>query len=253
MKKITLLLALCGMLTLNAQVTTGTLTFISGYTGEIVIDATNVTITLVGPEDLWLGVGFGVNTMTNGGDVVTHDASGFNDRQFLGVGTPPTLDTQDWTVSSNDVNGGVRILVVTRPVMGTDSADFVFDETASSINLVWARGNNTDTFGIHATNATGRGSVVAQLNPVLGIEDQTLANRLSIFPVPASDLVTVSIDNYVAESGSLEIYSMIGQLVQTEIISHRSTIIDISKLSAGIYLLNLSSNSGFASTKIVKK
>lgn len=253
MKKITLLFFFFATFNLNAQVTTGVMTFTTGYTGEIVIDATNVTITLVSPDDLWLGVGFGVNTMTNGGDLVTHDASGFNDRKFLGVGTLPTLDTQDWIITSNDVSGGVRTLAVTRPVMGTDSTDFVFDETASTINLVWALGNNTDTFSQHAANASGRGAVVVQLTPVLGIEYQTLANRLSVFPVPASDLVTVSIDNFVAESGSLKIYSMIGQLVQTEAISHRSTMVDISKLSSGIYLLNVSSDSGFASTKIVKK
>jgi hypothetical protein len=46
---------------------------------------------------------------------------------------------------------------------------------------------------------------------------------------------------------------MLGQLVQTEIASHKSTILDISKLATGIYLLKVSTSTGIASTKIVKK
>ena len=238
---------------MNAQVTTGVTSFNSSFTAEIIIDDTNVSMTVVGPDDIWLGVGFGVNSMTNGGDVVTHDASGFNDRQFLGVGAQPTLDTQDWTVNSNDVSGGIRTLVVTRPVMGSDSSDFVFDQSATSINLVWAIGSNTDTFSQHASGNIGRGAIIAELSPVLEIEDQTIANHLSVFPVPAFDLITVSIDNFDVKSGTLEIYSMIGQMIQTETISNKSTIIDISTLSKGIYLLYISTDKGFATTKIVKK
>ena len=251
MKKITLLFALFAIVSLNAQVTTGVITFTAGYTGEIVIDATDVTITFNGPSDLWLGLGFGVDSMTSGGDVITHDSTGFNDRQFLGIGVPPTLDTQDWTEVSNDVSGGVRTLVVTRPVSGSDSTDFDFDETASSIVLVWAHGDNTDNFSYHGQN--NKDDLVAALNPFLSVEDQALANSVSVFPVPAIDLVTISIDDFNAEQASLEIYSMIGQLVQTENISHKSTIVDISSLSSGIYLLNVITDNGFASTKIVKK
>lgn len=253
MKKITLLFTLFTAFFLNAQVTTGVTTFVSGFTGEIIIDNTNVTLTIVGPDDLWLGVGFGVNSMTSGGDIVTHDSTGFNDRQFLGVGATPTLDTQDWSITSNDVTGGVRTLVVTRPVIGTDPTDFDFDETASNINLVWARGNNTDIFSQHAAGNSGRGALVAELTPLLGIEDETLANHLTIFPVPASELVTVSINNHAGESGLIEIYSKLGQLIQTKTISNRSTIVDISNLFPGIYVLNITTDKGFASNKIIKK
>jgi len=250
MKKITLLFALCTMLTVSAQeITTGVINFTSGYSGEIVINATDVTVTFIGPSNLWLGMGFGVSSMTSGEDVITHDSTGFNDRQFLGIGTPPSTDTQDWTVITNDVSGGERTLVVTRPVMGTDSSDYVFDNTATSLSLVWAHGDNTDTFGYHGAN--NKAAIVVPLT--LGVADQALANSLSVFPVPASDLVTVSIDNFNDENTSLQVYSMLGQLVQTDIASHKSTVLDISKLTAGIYLLKVSTSTGIASTKIVKK
>jgi hypothetical protein len=255
MKKITLLFTLLGgLFAVNAQtVSTGTLMLQSSinYTGEVVIDNTNVTITLVGPDDLWLGLGFGVNTMTSGGDVLTHDSTGFNDRQFLGVGVPPTTDTQDWTVSANNVSAGVRTLVVTRSVVGSDATDFTFDNSATSITLVWARGNNTDIFSNHGGG--NRGPLVAPLNPVLGVADANLASNLSIFPVPASELVTISMGNFEFEKGTMQLYSMLGQLVHSQLIADKSSIIDVSKLSSGVYILNVSTENGFATTKIVKK
>ncbi|MGK0173797.1 MAG: hypothetical protein ACI9AT_000157 [Ulvibacter sp.] len=255
MKKITMLFALLGTIcSINGQtVSTGTLILQAGinYTGEVVIDNTNVTITLVGPDDLWLGLGFGVNSMTSGADVITHDSSGFNDRQFLGVGVAPSTDTQDWTVSSNTVNAGVRTLVVTRGVAGSDATDFTFDNSAPSITLVWARGNNTDSFSYHG--AANKAALVAPLNPVLSIDDANLASSLSIFPVPATELITVSMGNFEFEKGTIEIYSMFGQLVHNQLFTHKSSIIDISELSTGVYLLNVSTQNGFATTKIVKK
>ena len=255
MKKITLLFAFLGTIcAINAQtVSTGTLMLQSSinYTGEIVIDNTNVVVTLIGPDNLWLGLGFGVQSMTTGGDVITYDSTGFNDRQFLGVGVPPTTDTQNWTVFSNTVNAGVRTLVVTREVVGIDATDFTFDNSAPSITLVWARGNGTDAFSYHG--AANKGALVAPLTPVLGIDDATLASNLSIFPVPASELVTVSMGNFEFEQGNMEIYSMIGQLVHKQSITNKSSIIDVSKLSTGIYLLNVSTKNGFATAKIVKK
>ncbi len=255
MKKITLLFALLGTIcSVNAQtVSTGTLMLQSSinYTGEIVIDDTNVVITLVGPDDLWLGLGFGVQSMTAGGDVITYDSTGFNDRQFLGVSVPPTTDTQNWTVFSNTVNAGVRTLVVFREVAGSEATDFTFDNSAPSIALVWARGDNTDTFSYHG--AANKGALVAPLSPVLGVDDANLASNLSIFPVPASELVTVSLGNFEFEKGTMELYSMLGQLVHSQLIANKSSIIDVSKLSTGVYILNVSTENGFASAKIVKK
>jgi len=251
MKKITLLFALFAIVTMEAQVTTGVINFTTGYTGKVDIDATDVTVQLIGPENLWLGMGFDVNSMTAGGDVITRDSSGFNDRQFLGNGIPPTTDTQDWTVVTDKVMSGIRNLIVTRPLAGSDATDFTFDPNATSLAFVWAHGSGTFIFGNHSH--ANRGIDAVALVPNLGIDDQALANSLSIFPVPATGLVTVSITDFDNEKATIELYSMLGQQVQQLAISEKSTIIDISTLPAGVYLINVSTKNGFASKKIVKK
>jgi len=250
MKKITFLFALIAGFTMNAQVTTGIINFTPAYTGSIEIDNTDVTVTLIGPEDLWLGLGFGVDSMTNGGDVITHDSTGFNDRQFLGIGTPPTTDTQDWTVVSNEVASGVRTLIVTRAVAGSDATDFTFDETNSSILLVWAHGDGTDVLSYHGAN--NKSDIVVALEPILSVNDNSLANKLKIFPIPAEDLITVSIADFDAGIADITLYSMLGQQVQKKTISEKSTILDISSLSNGVYMMHVSTRNGFASQKIIK-
>jgi len=251
MKKITCLIILMAAFTMNAQVTTGVIDFTANYSGTIEIDNTNVTVTLEGPSDLWLGLGFGVDAMTSGGDVIIHDSSGFSDSQFLGIGSAPIPDTQDWTIVTNTVTSGVRQLTITRPIAGSDLSDFTFDETEPSILLVWAHGDGTDNFGYHGAN--NRNDLVAPLNPILGVDDNSLASNLKIFPVPAIDLVTVSIADFNNDKATIRLYSMLGQQVQELAISEKSTIIDISALPTGVYIINVSTKNGFASKKIIKK
>ena len=95
--------------------------------------------------------------------------------------------------------------------------------------------------------------IMAKPIHMFSVDDANLASSLSIFPVPASELVTVSMGDFEFEKGTMEIYSMLGQMVHNQKINDKSSIIDISKLSTGVYLLNVSTENGFATTKIVKK
>jgi hypothetical protein len=63
----------------------------------------------------------------------------------------------------------------------------------------------------------------------------------------------VSTGNFEFEKGTIEIFSMLGQVVRSQSIAEKSSILDISMLSKGMYLLNISTENGFAITRIVKK
>ena len=64
-------------------------------------------------------------------------------------------------------------------------------------------------------------------------------NDLSVFPIPASDKLTVS--NLNGKYETLFIYDMTGKMIRTEkIISRDSQTIDVNNLSSGIYILHLS-------------
>ena len=122
MKKITLLFILLSATFVFAQTnSTGmiTLSTTSGleYSGQIDVTASEVTLTLIGPDDRWLGMGFDASSMTSGQDVVIFDGTNLTDRTFQGVGSLPSLDAnQDWTVQSNTAMSGVRTVVGSRPI-----------------------------------------------------------------------------------------------------------------------------------------
>ena len=164
-KSLLLLICLLCFNSTRAQVTTGEIIVSPGYAITIDIDSDGVSVTLVGPDQAWLGLGFNVSSMTNGGDLITYDSTGFNDRQFRGVGVTPSLDTQDWQIQTNDISAGVRTLLVTRPLETSDSTDFIFDPSATSIQIVWAKGGSL-TFARHTG---GRGALVLPLQRCGGI------------------------------------------------------------------------------------
>lgn len=87
----------------------------------------------------------------------------------------------------------------------------------------------------------------------LGIND-VLASKFSTFPNPVSDVLTLSSGEGVQISG-IQITDLNGRVIKTlkysDAISEMQ--VNVSDLSAGMYLLNISSNQGTATKKIVKK
>jgi hypothetical protein len=246
MRKITLAAALLVGCFTQAQISTGTIPVTASYAISIDVDATNVAISMEGADDRWMGLGFGVNSMTSGGDVVTFDSTGFNDRAFMGIGVPPVTDTQDWTVISNTATGGIRTVEATRPLAGSDATDFTFDPNASSLDIVWANGVTT-TLQNHG--AGNRGITTVQF--ALGI-DGVEAQTISLFPIPTTDVLTVSLQNVDVNNATIAIYSALGALVLEQNIDHKSSALDVSSLAKGVYVVKINAASGTLTTRFIK-
>ncbi len=249
MKKTTLFIALLmAMCSLEAQISTGEITLSSNYKAQIDINASDVTVTLEGPDDRWLGLGFGVQSMTNNGDIISYDSSGLNDRRFIGVGSTPPTDTQDWSIVSNTTAGGVRTLVTTRGLTGSDATDYTFDPSDTSILLVWARGNGTLDFSNHGGG--NRGATMAGFS--LGTSDIAFDDTVSLYPNPTSDLVNLSIDGGISQAKAT-LFSSLGQPIMSQDLSAQESIFDISNLRAGVYMLRISTSSGETVKRIIKQ
>lgn len=247
MKLLTTFTAILVCLTLQAQITTGEIIFTTGFSGEIEIENDNVKVTLEGADNRYLSIGFGVTTMSSGGDVVSFDNTGFNDRQFIAIGVVPPTDTQDWTIVSNEVDSGVRTLVVTRPLTGTDTTDFTFDPAATSLDIVWARGSDL-TFQNHGGD---RGATTVGFT--LGLDGVSVAQSVTLFPVPTKDVLTLSLNNVVLDNAIVTVYSSLGSQVLQQAIDHKSSILDVSALTQGVYVLKIETPSGTLSSRFVKE
>jgi hypothetical protein len=206
-----LLLLLIGFLKVgfSQTYTTGvvSLTNTAGLAMTAKIDInTQVTLTLTGPAGRWFAVGFNASSMTNGTDVVGVHASGTLsafDCNLTGFSAPSTDAQQNWTITSDAVNAGVRTVVATRALNTGDANDYIFPTTPSTIGLIWARSNSASfSYAYHGN--TNRGITTANFTQVTppaaptGSASQTLCNGATVVQLNATGN---SIQWYSASSG----------------------------------------------------
>lgn len=252
MKKITLFIFLLSISFCFGQSwSTGTVSLASDYSVKFDVDSSTslVTMTLIGPSNVWLGVAPGVaagNMMGNAGDdAVVYNSIGLQDRNMLAGNGGPNLDaSQDWTIVSNTTSLGVRTLVATRAINTGDANDYVFPTTNGPIPLLWAKGGGL-TFGYHTG---GRGGTVANLT--LGVNSFDLTS-FSLSPNPSASNFTITLPN-TSNTAKVEVYNMLGRKIITKQLRTQSTNIEVSEWNSGIYLIKVTAGNFTQTKRFVK-
>ena len=88
------------------------------------------------------------------------------------------------------------------------------------------------------------------LNTALSIKDES-DKSLSIYPNPTQGLTYLNLPLYEAEI-SVKLFNVLGEEIDTSIISINDKSIDITRLSKGLYILNLETKGTSKSFKIIK-
>ena len=249
MRKITLLTFMLTSFIMFSQTwSTGVINFNGSYSGQLDVTSSTVTLTLIGPDDRWLGMGFNVTCMFSGNDAVIFDGTNLTDRNYVGIGSLPALDTnQDWSIMSNTTNSGVRTLVATRNRVTGDSNDFEFPTSEVGMNFIWAY---RSAAGFSITSHGGnRGSVASSftLN-----EEEFNINEFKITPNPVTNEFTIQ-SNTSLELAIVEVYDVIGQKIISTHITDLNPSINTSNWQKGVYLVNISVDNKFISKRIIKK
>jgi hypothetical protein len=215
------------------------------YSAKIDLTSTLVVVTLIGPSDRYLGIGFGVNSMADGGDVVIFTGAELTDCTFKGVGNVPSSDaTQSWTITSNTVSSGVRTLIATRSLVS--SGNYTFSNSAGSILLVWSR-SNTSSFSLSNHGSTNRGVVTK--NFTLGSED-FIVESFKMYPNPTKERVVIELPAVVA-SGIVKVYDNLGRVVKNQKISAAHNTIDTSDLTVGLYTVVIRTDYGNSTKTLI--
>lgn len=237
---------------------TGLLTLAtSPETYAVKIDVTEdlVTLTLIGPANRWLGLGFGTDKMISGNDVVIYDGNTLTDRYFGFEGLPPGIEfqvepsldiQQDWVVVSDEVAGNVRTLVSTRDRDTGDENDYVFTASAdSSIQLVWSH-SNTESFVLewHGGN---RGATLQTLSTV---KFQT--KDFSITPNPAKNRLNIILPTGMANA-KVSVFDVLGKMVYSGDISNLNSSISVTNWNSGVYLVKVTSNDVTQTKRFIKQ
>ena len=249
MKKISLLF--CLLLFCNSfsqSTTTGEFTLTPGFTVQFDYDDTNqeVTMTLKGPSDVWLGVGLDAQPMGyTDADVIIYSSSGLKDYHLAG-NTYPDEDTNQWSLVLNEVDtvSGERTIVASRPSNTGESTDYNFTSFVGSIPIIWAKGSDL-SFGYHS----GRGTAILPF--VLSTSD-VIQKSFEIYPNPTVDELNFEFPDNV-QSANVQVYNILGnQITQTQL-KRTFPKLDTNAWASGMYVVQIITEDAVQTKRIIKQ
>tara|TARA_B110000238_G_scaffold62990_1_gene69059 strand:- start:3193 stop:3975 length:783 start_codon:yes stop_codon:yes gene_type:complete len=260
MKKIFFFIFLTICFSLSSQIySTGTETLLPGLTANIEINGnTFITkLTLAGPSDVWLAIGFG-NSEMNGTDIFMTDGNTIRDAysepgpsSSLERPVPPqdspSNESGDWNLISNTVSSDTRTIVATRLNNTQDSNDYIFNASEGSLSIIYAYGG-TSMYAWHGPE--NRGATVLNVN-TLGDYENTLLS-FEMYPNPVSNLLTIQLP-VNTEKTEVSILDLTGRLVKTKTTTTNDTSIDVQKISNGIYVVKVATRDKIGVKKFIKK
>lgn len=193
----------------------------SGVYFEALMNTSQITVTIQGPADRWFAVAFGLGMAD--GDALIYTDGKVGAMHALGVwdydlnaqnAAGVDKDAQDnWSVSSNTTNLGVRTIVASRNLNTGDPIDHIINFGDASLDLIWAKGNTaSNTLAYHGGN---RGSASIMWT----IPDLT-PPQLSVTPFfPADNSIDVALgtngiitfdENIALGAGMIELHLLSG-------------------------------------------
>lgn len=128
----------------------------------------------------------------------------------------------------------------------------LYNETAST-NMTTS-GAFKETFDASEQIATGyRGMYVSRFatEPVSVSAPKSI--KWSVYPNPANNYLNISLENLQTDKIEYMIYDTSGRILQNSILSAENEQIDVSGLSAGVYILELSLNGQKAKKQFIKQ
>jgi|GEM_PF-3552463 len=251
----------------DADLTTVTKTF------KINLIADLESPTIVAPKDISVNIISGCNAT---GVVLGNPITSDNCTVASVTNNAPTAfsignTTVTWTVKDSSDNSAIATQIVT--VKGIDTkvtnSTGILTATETNATYKWLECNN-GTFtaipnenkisftpikvGSYAVEITKNGcSAKSTCYEVktLSTKDFDLENSLKLYPNPSKDFVTVEINS--ADNTKLKIFDINGQAVLLKELKNGSNTINISHFSVGVYMFEISNETGKTMKKVIKK
>lgn len=117
--------------------------------------------------------------------------------------------------------------------------------TLAAGTYTYYTGNNT------CTVSAGRTPVIFTVSACTGINEMMVEKNVNLYPNPVNDQVHVSIDNY--ELQSIKIYNTIGEIAFEKDMRDQNSKLDVSFLNRGIYFIEMQTNAGCTTKKLIKQ
>ncbi len=248
---------------------------VDGYDGENMF---HVNWGWGGMSDSW----FLLNNLTPANQGTGGSASGYNEHQRAVVGVAPLAETPyDIRLSTTRVGigwpAGTYVADVTvlsdvtdaeydfelrgdKKVVGTGYMEAKYEVRDGRLYTT-AEIKNTSAYKMVAIKATNKNSghsfekefrlnLEENIEPSIpGAIDEVLADELKLYPVPATDVLTIE----APAEGEYAIFNVAGMLMQQGELVETVSTLDISALSKGSYILRYSTAKGVAMKSFIVK
>ena len=257
MRKITLLFFVFTFFITQAQnTTTGTIELAgSDFTVRFDVDGPNdtVTMTMVGPSNVWLGValdadyaeGQGMGIYSNK-DLILYTSNGLVDASLNGTTSPDTTEAQNWTVISNDAPGSIRTIVATRQLDTGDSADYVFTTNTGSFNLLWAKHASSLDLGYHSGGRGGKVAAFTLSSPYFTME------KFEIYPNPTINELNFEFPQNI-QSANVQVYNLLGKQILQKTLKKKYPKLNTSSWASGMYVVQIITENAVQTKRVVKQ
>ena len=168
------------------------------------------------------------------------------------TGTTPLITPFNWTPGPSAT---VFNLSLGTDPAGTNIGTIDGATNGNGITYNWAYDTtyywSIESFNCFGSTASAVWSFTTETDPALSTDEFTLDNNFSVYPNPASDVITIK-TNLAIES--VEVYNQLGQLVinrkGTDILENS---INIASLNNGIYLITINTQDKKQTLKFVKE
>lgn len=161
-----------------------------------------------------------------------------------------TLNNCLQLTSNLNGTGSVNILTVTA-TMTMNTTNYEYYHSSQKFPVLTVSYSKTSIkLGATGTPTVTNTTQISVNNDVFsGINEFSLENSLAIYPNPASDFITVSLNN---NDAIVEIVNQIGQVIKSEKINSNTSRIDISALNSGVYFVKTKIGNKTSVKKLVK-
>ncbi|MEN6512292.1 MAG: T9SS type A sorting domain-containing protein, partial [Chloroherpetonaceae bacterium] len=175
-------------------------------------------------------------------------------------------DGTSWTIYNTSNSGLPRNGVISITIdknstkwLGTDGGLVKYDGTWTIYDTLNSDipDNTVYTIAIEVNNTkwigTNEGMAAYNENGIPSSVNENILPEynISIFPNPANDYL--KIEQSEADISFVEIINLQGQVIKSQRILGNQSILDLTNLSTGVYILKIYTNSGFIIKKLIKQ
>mgnify|MGYP001942471507 CR=1 FL=1 len=143
-------------LLVNAQIRTSTVNVGNNNDMDITITVNDyigkVFFEISGPSTKWFAVGFNTTGMASGYTIVSNNSNGNpSEYNLSGQSAPSSQTSQNLSNISSSTSGTTKTFEFERVTNTTNSNDYTFVTTTTTLNIVWAIGSGS-SMAYHSTN-----------------------------------------------------------------------------------------------------